>query len=374
MKFKSLEARHFRNLDEVSVSFHENINIFVGENGQGKTNLLEALYLLCKGETFRFADTKSLLKHNELNGIIKSKAEKNNLDYLLECKILQFKKQFFLNEKPTTSTKLSTEFSVVLFSPESLASIKESAEQRRALIDNVIENQSLQEQRLLSQWRKILRSRNRILKDLNKQILSKTQGEDLLESIQPIFINSALALTEKRIKILKELLPKINNAMQYINGQVPVDISVEYRVSEKNLITHKADEIKEQMLVKLQELRSAEVAIGSSLVGPHKHDISFLHNSKDSRIFCSQGQQRALILAFKMAQIVYHRESYGTYPVLMLDDVLSELDGDKRMNLVAFLKELPTQIFITTTDVTLPDSMSVSDCSVLHVSDGNVQL
>lgn len=99
------------------------------------------------------------------------------------------------------------------------------------------------------------------------------------------------------------------------------------------------------------ELKDAEIAYGSSLVGPQKHDVTFLYNQNDSRFYCSQGQQRAMILSFKMAQIVYHRKAFGVYPILMLDDVLSELDLAKREKLILFLKDIDTQIFLTTTDL-----------------------
>ncbi|MBO9668387.1 MAG: DNA replication and repair protein RecF, partial [Bdellovibrio sp.] len=116
----------------------------------------------------------------------------------------------------------------------------------------------------------------------------------------------------------------------------------------------------------------AELSSGTSLVGPHKHDIVFLYGGKDSRFFCSQGQQRAIILSFKMAQIVYHRKAHGTYPVLMLDDVLSELDKAKRDALITFLHEINTQIFVTTTDFTLPESFSLDQLSVVRIKDGQI--
>jgi DNA replication and repair protein RecF len=121
---------------------------------------------------------------------------------------------------------------------------------------------------------------------------------------------------------------------------------------------------------RLLELRDAELASGASLVGPQKHDIFFLYGQKDSRFYCSQGQQRAIILSFKMAQIVYHRRVHGFYPALMLDDVLSELDEGKKTALINFLQEINTQIFITTTDLLLPGNFALENSAVMTVKNG----
>jgi DNA replication and repair protein RecF len=121
-----------------------------------------------------------------------------------------------------------------------------------------------------------------------------------------------------------------------------------------------------------KELLDAELSSGVSLVGPHKHDLRFLYGQKDSRFYCSQGQQRAIILSFKMAQIVYHRKVHGVYPLLLLDDVLSELDKNKRDALIAFLHEINTQTFITTTDFTLPESFHLKEISVIRINDGKI--
>jgi DNA replication and repair protein RecF len=120
------------------------------------------------------------------------------------------------------------------------------------------------------------------------------------------------------------------------------------------------------------ELRKAELESGTSLVGPQRHDIRILFAGKDSRFFCSQGQQRALILSFKMAQILYHYRAHQVYPFLLLDDVLSELDPIRRTNLVAFLRDIPAQIFLTTTDLSFSTDFGDRRLSVLRIERGSV--
>ena len=113
---------------------------------------------------------------------------------------------------------------------------------------------------------------------------------------------------------------------------------------------------------------------GVSLVGPQKHDVIFLYNGNDSRFYCSQGQQRSIILAFKMAQIVYHHKVHGFYPVLLLDDVLSELDLNKQESLISTLNQTKTQTFVTTTDVSLISKLSLSNARVFNIRNGQISI
>jgi DNA replication and repair protein RecF len=120
------------------------------------------------------------------------------------------------------------------------------------------------------------------------------------------------------------------------------------------------------------ELRNAELASGVSLVGPHRHEIRFLFHGNDSRFFCSQGQQRALIIALKLAQIMYHKQSFGNYPILVLDDVLSELDEGKRANLIGYLMKIETQVFVTTTDLSKAGDFQKQEGLILKVQAGAI--
>jgi DNA replication and repair protein RecF len=194
----------------------------------------------------------------------------------------------------------------------------------------------------------------------------------LLESINPTFLRLATDLTFARISALNGLAKEFNNAMQYISKNDSTEISVDYVISSENGMSYSSEKVNNALQNRMSELQDAELSTGSSLVGPHKHDIVFLYGQKDSRFYCSQGQQRAIILSFKIAQIVYHRKAHGTYPVLMLDDVLSELDKAKRDALITFLHEINTQIFVTTTDFTLPDSFKLDQMSVITIKDGHI--
>lgn len=370
---QGLWIKNFRNFSEATVKFSPKVNIFIGENGQGKTNLLEALFVLTRGQSFRYADNENLIHKGSHEAFLKAKAMHGELDYDLQLSILKSKKNHLLNGKKATFTDLSFRFPNVIFSPESLAAIKEGADQRRQLIDDLLVSFNPRNADLIADFRKALKTRNKMLKNYLSGDVDQFQTQQLLESLNPTFLKLAADLTWQRLEALRAILKDFNHSMNSISNTTNVDISVEYVVSSENMMQKSRSDVENLLRKRLSELTSAELASGSSLVGPQKHDIVFLYDENDSRFYCSQGQQRALILSFKMAQIVYHRRVHGTYPILMLDDVLSELDSGKRDSLIRFLGDINTQIFITTTDFNLPESMKSEDCAVIKVREGQIE-
>ena len=372
MFFEKIRLRHFRNFEESEISFSPRVNVFVGENGQGKTNLLEALYLVSQGDSFRYSDNETLIGFGHNEAFVQAQILQNDLHYELKLAMSKSRKSLTLNEKKVSSTDIRKIFASVVFSPESLSAIKEGADQRRELIDDLLITFDRKNALLLLDYKKALKSRNKLLKNFLEGLETRENTLALVASINPSFFRLARDLSFARISALRGLSKEFNNAMQYVTSNSDVDISVEYLMSGENSLNFSLDEVGNSLQKRMAELSEAELASGLSLVGPHKHDILFLYGQKDSRFYCSQGQQRAIILSFKMAQIVYHRKTYGTYPVLMLDDVLSELDKPKRTALISFLHEINTQIFVTTTDFSLPDSFSMDSLSVIQVKDGKI--
>ena len=369
---RHLVIRNFRNLSNVSIRFSPKVNILVGDNGQGKTNILEAIHVLTNGQSFRFADNENLLKKNESEAYLKADCVQGQLDYQIDLKLMKSKKLHQVNGKKASIGDLFQKFPQVIFSPESLSAIKDGADERRKLVDELIVSFNGRNADLIQDFRKALRTRNKVLRDYQNGDVSRSDTEQLLLSLNPIFSRLAVQLTVERLQSLKLIIPELNKAMKYISNNQNVDISVDYVISSTHAIDFSQEEVEKSITKRMQELNDAELSSGVSLVGPQKHDIAFLYSGNDSRFYCSQGQQRALILAFKMAQIVYHRELHGSYPTLLLDDVLSELDSDKRDSLIRFLGEINTQIFITTTDFNLPDSMKSEDCAVFKVREGQI--
>lgn len=377
MYFKNISLRNFRNFESLNLNLSKKLNIFIGKNGQGKTNLIEALDLLSSGESFRYGENSDLIKKNEDKSFIKTNIIEHDLEYEITLEITKSKKNFLLNNKKTSIANLHSKFPIVIFSPESLSIIKEASDERRALVDQLLISVHPRYAQLISDYKKILKTRNKVLKNFKDKITNEKMTYDLLDSLELNFLKIGTELTRARIFALKEILPDLNFNFQNISHlQKNVEILVDYVISGECAMTFSEEKIYNTLQNRLRELEKIELSTGASLVGPHKHEIRFLYNGNDSRFFCSQGQQRALILSFKMAQIVYHRKVHKTEPVLLLDDVLSELDPEKRSCLISFLNEINSQIFITTTDLSLPEKMKThmnSKYTEFEVEDGKIE-
>lgn len=359
---------NYRNLQDTELRFNEKLTLFVGDNGQGKTNLAEALVILCRGKGFRQGKSMDWVEFGQEEMSIRGQFQTSNSDHSLLVQVQNGKKKHLLDAKPITVGELSYRFPSVHFSPDSLSAIKGSPEQRRDLLDEVVFDMGQGD--LLSQYTKILASRNKALK---KNLETPDMAiKTWLDSIEPLFFKLSLDVTMARKAAIQTLLPDIATHYRRILNE-PVDISVEYLASGYNLLVLSPDEIEKFLNHKIQERKEAELAVGTTLVGPHRHEMNFQHNKKDARYFCSQGQQRTLILAFKMAQIVYHQKTQKRSPLLILDDVLSELDPQKRRSLVGFLNQVETQTLVTTTDLGVVEDLLLSKDQIFHVEEGKIR-
>jgi DNA replication and repair protein RecF len=376
MRIKSLFLRDFRNFKNQKVHLSDRVNFFFGDNGQGKTNLIEAVHIMSRGISFRPVQTSSLVKHDAPVGQIQGVFQRKNLSFEVAITLEGSRKVAMVNGKRATAADLARQFPCVLFSPESLAAIKEGPEQRRQLADELILIENPAQASLLHEYSRALKQRNRLLKAIASGQGQENQNIATLESLNRIFFVLATQLTYARIQALLAIKTDLVNALAMIEGRElgreNVDISVDYLISDESALDWNEQNIYDALQKRLQILALNELRTGSSLVGPHKHDIRFLFSGNDSRFYCSQGQQRALILAFKIAQIVYHSRVHQTYPVLLLDDVLSELDSRKRVNLMKFLESISAQVLITSTDLTWPDQFHADANSIFAVREGQI--
>jgi DNA replication and repair protein RecF len=378
MFFRELRLRNFRNYENLSLRFHRGVNLFVGNNGQGKTNLVEAVHLLMKGHSFRPGQSEVWLRHPPGGGtaegaVVQANIEKQGLANEVSLKLRHGHRHFFLDGKRVTGLDLETRFPCVLFSPESLMVIKEGPERRRQLLDEAVIAQGEREARWVSEFRRALKARNRLLKDHQLGLYTETQVLELLEAIDGVYLPAAAALTHARIRLLCALEPYLREALQFIGPQDFVDISVDYEISENQARAWDLREVLANIDNRMKSLKKAEISSGTTLVGPHKHEIRFLSAGNDVRYFCSQGQQRAVILGFKMAQIMYHYRVFQVHPLLLLDDVLSELDPLKGANLLKFLEGIESQIILTTTDIAFPFDFGAREMAVFRMERAQVE-
>lgn len=376
MRIKNISIRNFRNLVPSSVPACAQTNILIGNNGHGKTNFLETIFFSLKGKSFRPGTVEKCYNTNgnERAFSLATEIEQKELINRVKITSANQSKQIILNDKKTTPSKLTEKFSCVLFSPDSLFSIKGPPELRRDLIDGLIESAS-SSAGIVSEFQSILKQRNRLL----REIAAATRGgaqhghnlEMLSESIDEKYLELAVALVVARLDMMRKIKSPLAEITKSILNEEKLT-RFDYRISEESCIDYGVDAIYSTLRHNRDRLRIAERASGISLFGPHKHDVQIIYGEKDSRYYCSQGQQRSLILAFKLAEIRLFFETHGFLPILLLDDVMSELDKEKRHALILFLKETKLQTFITTTELPLPKAFSDHELMTLSVKNGQI--
>lgn len=377
----------FRNLGIQTVEFGPKINVVVGQNGQGKTNLVESVQVLRTAKSFRVSELKHLREKShdlsttaaDLHGgedeklcRLRGEIYRGSLRDLVQMDLRAGRSTATVNGKKASSEDLNARYPTVLFSPESLAAIKTGPDMRRQLLDDAVRLSSPMARPAYVDYVKALKSRNRVLKDLGAGLISEAQGIALLESLQPGFIGPALEVIRWRQDALERLNPFFQFATRDILGASGLQVELRYDLLDDSELLKNPSEAAVFLKNRLEKMAPAERSLGSTLVGPHRHDLTFLYTGNDARFFCSQGQQRTLILAFKIAQIVYHGAIHNTYPLLILDDVLSELDAEKRQSLVRFLKSLETQTLLTTTDISVSSEVQSENLVVMNVASGKV--
>jgi DNA replication and repair protein RecF len=378
MKFKKIRVKNFRNFSALELHPGPRVNVFFGENAQGKTNFLESIYTLIRGKSFRMSEPENLLMHSQVKdekmsefAAIEGQIEKNKLNHKLQFLLTTKDKKILLNDKKVSRSSLNREFSTVLFSPESLSVIKNSEKERRDLLDELIVSVFHQKAHIVEDFKRALRQRNKLLKDLKDGVLEINRDNVVfLDSLTQNYLKLSTEVVMLRLAALEQMKDNLQAALSYVFEDSNVEIAVEYLISGQ--IYRENDEIQlyNAMYNRWLQLKSAEIKTGLSLVGPHKHDIRILLNEKEARFFCSQGQQRLIILAFKMAHIRLHFDVHGVYPILLLDDVLSEIDEKKRMKLIEYLETINAQIFITTTENTVLKYLDSKILSVFDVENG----
>lgn len=377
MKIRQIRLQNFRNIENLVLQPNARVNVLFGNNAQGKTSFVEAIYALTHGSSFRTTDSKKWIRHEGDDfhpSVVEAKIEKRNIDHHVILYNTLEQKQFVLDNKKTNSTHLQKNFHSVLFSPESLSVIKNSDQERRDLVDEVIASLYPERIAILNDYKKTLRQRNKFLKDVASGVFARDQRNMLYyETLTQTLLKLAAQIVVLRMEALEQILPELKNALHWIFETPTVDISVDYVISDEKQREKDAQLLYSAMYNRWIQLANAELSVGHSLVGSHKHDICVLFNGKDSRYYCSQGQQRLLILAFKMAQIKVHFDVHGIYPVLLLDDVLSEIDETKRVKLMEYLETLDAQIFLTSTENTVLGYLRRDRLSVFEVVNGTIR-
>ncbi len=338
MKITKLCLNNFRNYTNTTVEFDDGVNFVVGKNAQGKTNLLESLYLISVGKSPKNSKEKQLIKFEQDKAKIevdfKTNAGNKTITMFLDK---ANKKAIKINSLNILKlTELVGILSVVYFSPDEMKLIKEVPEDRRNFLDVSISQFDKPYLYNLLRYDKVLKQRNAILKSLNS---NQTKIEQL-KLFTPQLIDIAEKIIEKRIEFIEKLKFFAKNIHKLITIDESLDISYSYQKQE-NL------SIKQDLQNQFDKALNKELELGYTCVGPHRDDMIFKINNLDCRQFASQGQQRTVALVVKLSLMEVIKQEIGEYPVLLLDDVLSELDDDRQNRLLNLTKEYQTLITCT---------------------------
>lgn len=341
MKVIALKFENYRNLKNDIIKPCEGVNIIYGDNAQGKTNLLEALWLFCGGHSFRSSKDSEVIRWNESVARLEMRFFGQEREQTAKLCFSGGKKQLEINgvEKKSAAA-LIERFCAVVFSPDHLNLIKRGPSQRRKFIDSAICREKLKNAVLLSKYNRVLIQRNSLLKDICK----RPSLENTLSVWDEPLIQSGAMLIRKRLDYVQMLSQR---AEQYHSGisKNSEELGIKYISSADIEMSDSLSEIEEKLRKKLNDNRKDDLRTGVTNYGPHRDDIEILINGKNAKAFGSQGQQRSAVLSLKLAEASVLKERMGEEPVILLDDVLSELDSKRQDFLLNELKSC--QVFIT---------------------------
>lgn len=364
MKVNKIEFESFRNIDSEIIEFSDGINVIYGENAQGKTNILEGIYLFARGKSFRAFKDKELIKFDKNIAYAKMEFQVKDDKTTLGVEIPKNQvKKFYRNKvKVNKTAEIIGEFRAVLFCPSHLGIIKDAPATRRKFIDVAISQLRPVYLKMMTRYNQVLEERNAILKMMPEE---RAQNLELID----IYSEELASLCADIADIRNEYIKKLDYWVKIFfdemtKGQESPKITYEANVNENDF--ENRESLKNRYLNLLKNNKEREFKYGATLFGIHKDDLKIEINGKDSRLYSSQGQQRSLALAMKMAEGEISREQKGEYPVFLFDDVLSELDDNRKSYILSNIKN--RQVIITACDKSVFENSE--GCNFINIENG----
>ncbi|HEY0250574.1 MAG TPA: DNA replication/repair protein RecF [Kofleriaceae bacterium] len=346
MKISLLTAQGIRNLAPVELAPRERFNVFVGQNGQGKTNLLEAIYVVATLRSFRTSRLADMIHFDAETAQLGARVEKDGLSRIYQVELGGAQRRVLLDGKAVRPiARYFGGFNVVVFTPEDLALPRGSPGDRRKFLDRAVFNQGADYLVASQDYEKVLKQRNTVLKQAANG-MARGQVEALLEVYDAQLAPLAATIANTRAAFVEKIRADHVVAFEAI-GRSPHRAGVRY-------VSKTAGVPVEQILAHLRETHARDLATETTQSGPHRDDLAFElgdpdGNWRDAGDFASQGQLRAIMLAWKTAELSLLARTHGELPILLLDDVSSELDPSRNAYLFQHLATLAGQCFITTT-------------------------
>lgn len=334
-------------------------NIIYGNNGQGKTNVLESISILGTLKSFRKAKNQELIKWGAPHAMVKGWVDKGGVAREITVVIDDDGKKARIDDKvPQKAADFFGCLNAVAFSPEEISMVRGLPELRRRYLDRAIFNGDVTYLSLYHEYSKVLKSRNILLRR------GQTQGIDVwTEQLAEL----GARLINKRMLYVRDLADLLQRFYAEIAG--PTEKA---KLSYRPYRLQETSDWKSTLLDALKKVADEEARLRTTLVGPHRDDLEFTLGEKGLKNFGSQGQQRSFVLALKMAEIEYLAKRFGYPPILLLDDMTSELDCERNRNLMAFLNSREMQVFITTTQLENIQLGDNSNCTTFLMEEGSV--
>lgn len=365
MQLHKLHLVNFRNYTDQRLTLSPAVNVFCGENGQGKTNALEAILMLAVGKSHRTSRDKDVIAWNCHNAAIEGHVESLHASRTLRLELTNSGRKAYVNRvQQSKMTDFIGHFQVVLFAPEDLQLVKGSPKDRRRFIDMELGQTQPVYLHHLSHYQRALLQRNRLLK-------TGTSDPAMLSAFDEQLAQHGAHIVKRRFKFLEEL-KRFASAVYRDISDGREEFDFEYSSSIANLANADIDDVQriaETFERSLYDRQSQDLRMGYTTVGPHRDDLDLYLNGQSVQSFASQGQQRTIALSLRLAEIDFIYHEVGEYPVLLLDDVLSELDDRRQRNLVLSMSR-KVQTVITTTSLFHLEEELAARAQLFHVSSG----
>lgn len=360
MKIKNINIENFRNIKELSLEF-EDVNIIWGENAQGKTNLIEAIFLFTGSKSFRGAKDSQLIKMGENQSKLRIDFEGSNRSQNAEIRIGNKREAYLNGVKKKSASMLSDEIKAVIFSPVHLNMIKEGPGERRKFVDAALCQIKSNYRNLLKEYNRCLDQRNILLKDLKHN----PELDSLLYIWNKNCAICGAKIIYQRLKYIEALSPFVKDIFSGISGGKE-EIELKYRSFDD--FSADTAQIEKKLLRALENNKIQDMMNRSTSVGPHRDDIEILINGISARIYGSQGQQRSCVLALKLAEANLLEQITKKEPIALLDDVMSELDEKRQDYILNHIKN--RQVFITCCDK--ETILKLKKGKTFHIEKGNL--
>ena len=358
MIIRSIELKNFRNYAEATIDFHEKINIFLGNNAQGKTNLLESIYITSFGKSFRQGNDNEMIKLGEKFCKVKVDAERDHRNTSVEIVIAENEKGIKTDGvRIKRISEILEKILIVVFSPDDLKIVKGEPEKRRRFIDRELCQIRPSYYSDIYSYKRVLQQRNALLKDRDIKIEDIEVWNDKLAEFGERVIQKRVEFIRKLNRISSEIHKIITNGQESLEviyySTVPLSVN-----------------LREVFLFKLKEGLKKDIFRGSTETGPHRDDLIIQIDGQDIRKFGSQGQQRTATLSIKLAELKLIKEETGEDAVLLLDDALSELDAERQNFLLNSFENI--QLFITAAELSKDILEKLPKGRVFNIVNGTV--